>query len=127
MELEITDRLNILGTEITFLGDGLAVLAARTAAEQKLENNVEIKKQLEEEASELNKFANWITLFGDFISALAADMEAKESIREISTDKTKLKATNLNVLSSWLIVLGDALAVQAEALEESTNEDTANT
>jgi hypothetical protein len=29
MPLEITDRLNILGAEITLLGDGLAVLAAR--------------------------------------------------------------------------------------------------
>jgi hypothetical protein len=124
MELEITDRLNILGAEITFLGDGFAVLAARKAAEQKQEKNVERKKQLDEEANELNKFANWITLLGDFISALAAELEAQKNIEDINNDQTKLNATNLNIISSWLIVFGDALAVQAQALEESTSEDT---
>jgi|GEM_PF-4424067 len=124
MELEITDRLNILGAEITFLGDGLAVLAARKEAELKQEKNVERQKQMEEEADELNKFANWITLFGDFISAIAAELQAKENIEEINNDEIKMEAIRLNILSSWINVLGDALAVQAQAVEESANNDT---
>lgn len=124
MEIDRADRLNILGAEITFLGDGLAVLAAKKEAEQKQEKNEVIKKQLDEEATQLNKFANWIVFFGDFISALAAELDAKENIQEIKSDSTKLEATKLNLISTWLMVIADALAVEAQALEESSNKDT---
>jgi membrane protein YqaA with SNARE-associated domain len=122
--MELADRLNILGTEITFFGDGLAVLAARMEAELKQEDNEEKQKQMEEEADELNKFSNWFVLLGDFISALAAEVEAKENIEEINSNETKREATQLNILSSWVIVIGDALAVQAQALEEISKNDT---
>lgn len=124
MELEITDRLNILGAEITFIADGLAVLAARKAVEQKQEKNAEIKKQLDEEANQLNKIANWTTLLGDSITAFAAKLEANKNIQEKNNDKTEIEATKLSLISSLLIVIGDALAVQADTLEESTNKDT---
>lgn len=125
MELETRDKLNILGSQITFLADGLAVLAAKKEAEQKQETDAEIKKKLEEEASELKKIANWATLLGDSISALAAELEAKNNIEEINNNKTKIEATRLNLISSWLIVIGDALAIQAEALEENSSKDAA--
>lgn len=124
MELEITDRLNILGAEITFIADGLAVLAARKAVEQKQEKNAEIKKQLDEEANQLSKIANWTTLLGDSITAFAAKLEANKNIQEKNNDKTEIEATKLSLISSLLIVIGDALAVQADTLEESTNKDT---
>jgi hypothetical protein len=79
---------------------------------------------LEEEATNLGKFANWVVLLGDFISALAADLEAKENIQEIGTNITKLEATKLNLISVWLVVIGDAFAVKAQALEESSSNDT---
>lgn len=124
MELEVADKLNILGAELSFIGEGLAVLAARMAAEQKLEQNVERKKQLDEEATELNKISNWIILLGDSTSLYAAQLEAQENIVEISNDELKLEATNLNLISGWLNVLGDAFAVKAQALEESSENDT---
>ncbi|MFL0267050.1 hypothetical protein [Candidatus Clostridium radicumherbarum] len=124
MELEVADKLNILGAELSFIGEGLAVLAARMAAEQKLEQNVERKKQLDEEATELNKISNWIILLGDSTSLYAAELEAQENIIEISNDELKLEATNLNLISGWLNVFGDAFAVKAQALEESSENDT---
>ena len=124
MELEIADKLNILGAELSFIGEGLAVLAAKMAAEQKLEQNVERKKQLDEEATELNKMSNWIILLGDSTSLYAAELEAQKNIVEINMDEIKLEATNLNLISGWLNVLGDAFAIQAQDLEESSENDT---
>ncbi|MFL0245757.1 hypothetical protein [Candidatus Clostridium stratigraminis] len=124
MELDIADRLNILGAELSFIGEGLAVLAARMAAKQKLEQNVERKKQLDEEATELNRISNWIIFLGDSTSLYAAELVAQENIVEISNNEIKLEATNLNLLSGWLNVLGDAFAIQAQALEEISENDT---
>lgn len=124
MELEIADRLNILGAELSFLGEGFGVLAARMAAAQKLEQDVERKKQLDDEATELNKISNWLILLGDSTSLLAAELEAQENIVEINKDEIKLEATNLNLISGLLNVIGDVFAVQAQALEEISENDT---
>ncbi|MBI6872183.1 hypothetical protein [Clostridium aciditolerans] len=114
MDLE---QLNILGAQLTFLGDGLLVLAAEKEASL---DQIKDKKEKEEQsqlATNLNTCGNFIVLLGDTISALVVQQESEKTFQnEKETDPITLEATRENLIGAWLRVISDVFSYRAAVL-----------
>lgn len=107
------DELNVLGSDLTIVGD---TLLAQSAELQYIINKEGANNNLQIQSNYLNILGNWVVLISDIILAIAAQVEADKS------DEPYSKATINNLRSSWLTVIADIYAVEAsiESVEENS-------
>lgn len=112
-----SEQLNILGAQLTFLGDGLLLLAEEKEASL---DQIKDKKKKEEQSqlvTNLNICGNFIVLLGDTASALATQQEAEKIFKNPrKVDSVTLEATHENLIGDWLNVAGDAFNYRAAVL-----------
>lgn len=115
-----SEQLNILGAQLTFLGDGLLVLAAEKEASL---DKIKDKKKKEEQsqlATNLNICGNFIVLLGDTTSALATQQELEEILKNPKkSDSVTLEATRESLIGDLLNVAGDVFNYRAAVLVAS--------
>ncbi|WML37336.1 hypothetical protein [Clostridium sp. OS1-26] len=114
------EELNILGAQLTFLGDGLLLLAAEKEASL---DKIKDKKKKEEQsqlATNLNICGNFIVLLGDTIALIATQQEAEKTFQnEKKVDPITLEATREELIGAQLNVIGDVFSYRAAVLAAS--------
>lgn len=112
-----SEQLNILGAELTFLGDGLLLLAAEKEASLDKIKDKKKKEEQSQAATDLNICGNFIVLLGDTISLIATIEESEKTFEnEKETDPITLEATRENLIGAWLMVIADVFSYRAAVL-----------
>ena len=101
MPVDLEVDLSLIGTELSAIGEIIAVIAA--------------KKQDEDEAADLAVLSDLLILIGDIISlkgTLLQNQESEENGEDIG------EAQRLETISAWLDVVSDFIALKG-SLHES--------
>ena len=104
------ENLNLIGTWLAFLADGLFVLVATTEARAEETQDEECKKAAAYLVSTFNIIGAWAQLIGDYLLLKAVQMEFDENLK--SNKPFDEQAGRLDILVSGSQVVIDVLEVQ---------------
>lgn len=117
------DQLNILVAQLSFLSDGLLLLAAEKKA---ILDQIKDKKEKEDQSqliSDLNICGNFIALLGSTIALIATQQESEKTFQnEKKADPITLEVARENLIGVELSVISNVFSYRAAVLAASVHE-----